>query len=154
MPNIIRTNTLFSKLKILDPRRSIEIEAYSCKQTKHQRSHYKMPKPLRFYVSTLELSLPDYDFSNASLSLFQNTSLDKIRSELSFILFTIYKNQEDVDELLSFFDRVLSQSVSLRNSLFYEVDFAALNEELSLKVFMIHDRKMRRIIVLKMSEEM
>lgn len=152
MLNIIRTNTLFSKLKTIDPRRSIEIEAYSCKQTRHQKSHKNMPKPLRFYISTLELTFPGHDFSNVPINMFRFTNLDAIRSEVSFVLFTIYKNQNDVSELLSFLDTVLAQSVSLRSSLFYSVDVPLISDDANIKAYMIHDRKKRRIIVLKIAE--
>lgn len=151
MPNIFRTNALFSKLKALDPRRSIELEAYSCKQTRQQKALHDIPKPLRFYVATLEQALPDYDFSDAPRALFAPTSLEALREELSFVLFTIYRNQEDVRELLAFVDRVLEQCVRLRSCLFYVV--SQPGGETRVKVFLIHDTRRRRIVVVKVEAD-
>ena len=149
MPNILRTNALFSKLNALDPKQSVEIEVYSCKQTRQQKSHRDVQKPLRYYVSALEEAFGDYDFSGERGSSFHQTCYDFIRKELSFIFFTIYRNYDDVNEMLGFLDSILNQCVSIRSSMFYLIDDLFGNEAEKYKVFLIHDKKLRRVVIIK-----
>lgn len=149
MNSIIKTNVLFSKLRAFDPKRSLEIEAYSCKQTRQQKRHKDLPKPLRFYISALELAFPDYDFSSETLSSFKPTTLESVKKELSYVFFTIYKNNEDVNELLAYLDALLEQCVNLRNSFIFTLDRIFSCDTDYYKVFILHDRKLRRVLIIK-----
>lgn len=150
MPNIIRTNTLFSKLNAIDPKQNIEIEVYSCKQTRVQKKHHSIPKPQRYYVSALEEAFNDYDFSKIPPDAFQKTTYEAILKELSFVFFTIYRNNDDVNETLEFLDTILNQCVNFKISRFYAIDDLFNNEVEKHKVFLIHDNKLRRVIVIKL----
>ncbi|KAI5175949.1 hypothetical protein PAEPH01_2203 [Pancytospora epiphaga] len=150
MPNILRANKLFSRLCAADPQSSIEMELYSCKQTRFQRMHYDIPKPLRFYISALEEAFGDHDFSESAKS-FCSTTYANIRDEISFKLFKIQRNYEDVEESVGLFSAVLGQCVSLRNSVYYTVTQLYGDEEERKKVFLIHDRKRKRVVIIKVS---
>lgn len=149
MNSIIKTNMLFSRLRAFDPKRTLEIEAYSCKQTKEQKRHKNLPKPLRFYISALELAFPDYDFSNVTLSSFKPTTLENVKKELSYVFFTIYKNSEDVSELLAYLDALLGQCVNLRTSSILTLDRIFSCDTDYYKVFILHDKKLKRILIIK-----
>ena len=149
MNNIIKTNALFSRLQAFDPKRSLEIEAYSCKQTKEQKKHKNIPKPLRFYISALELAFPDYSFSNEGLSSFKQSTLDNIKKELSFIFFTLYKNNDDVNDLLSYLESLLGQCINLKESSIFVLDRIFSSDSNYSKVFLIHDKKLKRILIIK-----
>jgi len=149
MLNIIRTNTLFSKLNAIDPKQNIEIEVYSCKQTRMQKKHYSIQKPLRYYISALEETFSDYDFSKTSINAFQKTTYQSILNELSFVFFTVYRNNDDVNQTLEFIDTIMNQCVNLRTSRFYVIDDLFNNEIEKCKVFLIHDTKLRRVVVIK-----
>lgn len=147
--NIIKTNVLFSKLKAFNPNINLEIEAYSCKQTKEQKKYYKIPKPLRFYISVLELAFPDYDFSNETLSSFKKTSMDIVIKEMSYLFFVLYKNNDEVTELLSYLEALLGQCLNLRKTSVLLLDRTRFSESDYRNVFLLHDKKLKRIIVLK-----
>lgn len=147
--SITKTNVLFSRLRAFDPKRSLEIEAYSCKQTREQKRHKRLPKPLRFYISALELAFPDYDFSNETLSSFKHTTVDNVKSELSYVFFTIYKNEDDVSSLLAYLDILLSQCVSIKNTAIFVLDRVFSCDIDYYKVFILHDKKLRRILIIK-----
>lgn len=149
MLNIIRTNTLLSKLNAIDPRQSIEIEVYSCKQTRMQKRHHRIPKPLRYYISALEETFSDYDFSKVSIAAFQKTTYGAILDELSFVFFTVYRNNDDVNQTLEFIDTIMNQCVNLRMSRFYVIDDLLNNEAERCRVALVHDTKLRRVVVIK-----
>lgn len=149
MGRITKTNVLFSRLRAFDPKRSLEIEAYSCKQTREQKKHKRLPKPLRFYISALEQAFPDFDFSNETLSSFKHTTVENVKRELSYVFFTIYKNKEDVNELLAYLDALLSQCVSLRKSAIFALDRVFSCDTGYHKVFILHDKRLRRILIIK-----
>jgi len=153
MNDIIKTNALFTRLKAFDPKLSLEIEAYSCKPTKEQKRHKNIPKPLLFYVCALELAFPDYDFSNEAMSSFAKTTLDNIKKELSYIFFTLYKNNEEVSELIAYLDALLEQCLDLKKTLAFIVDKPASTETGYHRVFLLHDRKLKRILVIKTALE-
>lgn len=147
--NIIKTNILFSRLQAFDSRRTLEIEAYSCKQTKEQKRHRNICKPLRFYISALELAFPDYDFSNESIRSFNAISSQELKGELSFIFFTLYKNHNDVSELIHYLDILLEQCIDIRKSVFYSLDKSILCDSKYHKIFLIHDKQKKRVIIIK-----
>lgn len=149
MPAIIQTNALLSRINVLDPKKSIEVELYSCKQTKVQKKHRNIKKPLRYYVSVLEETFGDFDFSGKSAESFVQITHEYLKKELSFILFTIYKNYEDVNELLLFMDNIFSSCVSVRHSLHCYIDNLFENESDNCRVFIIHDKKQKRVILIK-----
>lgn len=147
--NIIKTNILFSKLQSFDPRRTLEIEVYSCKQTKQQKKHRIIRKPLRFYVSALEMAFPDHDFSSESIRSFNKSSGQELKGELSFVFFTLYKNHSDVAELVQYLDNLLEQCVDVRHSVFYTLNKSILCDSDYHKVFLIHDKKSKRVVIIK-----
>ena len=108
--SLIKTNILFSRLQAFNAKRTLEIEAYSCKQTKEQKRYKNIPKPLRFYITALELAFPDYDFSRETNDSFDIISFEILKSELSFVFFTFYKNNEDVAEIIQYFSIVYNTS--------------------------------------------
>lgn len=148
--NIIKTNILFSRLQAFDSRRTLEIEVYSCKQTKEQKKHKNIQKPLRFYVSALDLAFPDHDFSNESMNSFDNISIETLKAELSFVFFTMYKNNEDVAELIQYLNILLDQCVDIHNSVFYIFNKPILSDPIYNNVFLIHDNKKKRVVIIKL----
>lgn len=173
MPNILKTNALFSRLNILDPTRSIEVEVYSCKETKKQKKNYNKNynknnsrtsiesisstdvtnniltnKLLKYFISALSESFPDYDFSNNPMNFFKETHYEFLISELAYILFTVYRNHEEVSEVLSFFDNILKQSIGIKAASIYYVENLFLNERDKYRVFLIYDKSMKRVIVI------
>lgn len=153
LSSILKTNRLFNKLKELDPKINIDIEVYSCKQTKHQKSHRTIPKPFRFYVSALEMSFTDYDFSQETIESFKPTNFNTIKDELSYVFFRIYKNCEDVSNILHFIELILEQCVSLERSKFYNVSNLFTNESSVFRVFVIYDIASKRVLIIKNLEE-
>lgn len=147
--SIIKTNALLSRLQAFDPRRSLEIEVYSCKQTREQRKHRDKPKPLRFYISALELTFPDYDFSEMTQEAFKVISYTVLKSELSFVLFTMYKNHEDVGEFIEYLDVLIGQCVDVRRSQFCVVEKDLLDDLNFHRIFVIYDKKKRRVMIIK-----
>jgi hypothetical protein len=147
--SIIKTNALLSRLHTFDPRRSLEIEAYSCKQTREQKRHKKIAKPLRFYISSLELTFPDYDFSDLSIDSFKEISYKALRNELSFVFFTMYKNNEDVEEFISYLGALFEQCVDIERANIYIIENNLLDDLDFYKIFMIHDKRKRRILIIK-----
>ncbi len=153
MRNLLKTNILFSRLQLFDPKKTIEIEAYSCKQTKDQKRHKFIPKPLRFYISALELTFPDYDFSNEKYTSFKPTHIDYVKKEISFLFLTIYKNNNDASEFLTFFETVLGQVINLKNSKIFLVDIDLEGDSGYLKTFLFYDKKLKRILILKTNNQ-
>lgn len=153
MKNLLRTNALFARLEPIDPNDTIEIEAYSCKQTKKERKCYTMPKPLRFYVSVLEMTYPDYDFSKFSYKSFIKTTIEHVKKEISFIFLTIYKNNDDVTEFISFYECIINQVICLKNCIIMLVDIEIDSEYLYQKTFLFYNKKLKRILVLKLSSQ-
>lgn len=147
--SIVKTNALLSRLHAFDPRRSLEIEAYSCKQTKEQKKHKNIPKPLRFYISALELTFPDYDFSSITNDSFKNIPYSALRNELSFIFFTMYKNSSDVEEFVSYLDALFEQCVEIKKARFFIVEKDVFEDLEFYKIFMIHDKKKKRVLIIK-----
>lgn len=149
MSNIIKTNALLSRLQAFDPKRSVEIEAYSCKQTKEQKKHRDIPKPLRFYISALELAFPDFDFSEMSLSGFNKITYNVVRNELSYVFFTIYKNCDDVEEFVVFLDTLLEQCINIKAAKFFLVDGTMFGDSDFHKIFLIYDSQIKRVVIIK-----
>lgn len=147
--SLIKTNILFSRLQAFNSRRTLEIEAYSCKQTKEQKKYRSIQKPLRFYISALDLAFPDYNFSNETMDSFDSISLDILKSELSFVFFTLYKNNEDVAELIDYLNILLQQCVDIDDSAFYVFNKPLISDSNDIRVFLIHDKKKKRVIILK-----
>ncbi|ELA41030.1 uncharacterized protein VICG_01912 [Vittaforma corneae ATCC 50505] len=147
--SIIKTNALLSRLQAFDPRRSLEIEAYSCKQTREQKKHKTIPKPLRFYVSALELAFPYYDFSTMTKESFRNISHGMLKNELSFVFFTMYKNHEDVEEFVSYLDALLEQCVDVKRAQFFIVEDNMLDDLDFHRIFMVYDKRKRRVLIIK-----
>ncbi|KAM0680800.1 hypothetical protein GINT2_001074 [Glugoides intestinalis] len=145
--SIIKTNTLLSRMQAFDPQRSLEIEVYSCKQTREQKRHKRIPKPLRFYICALELAFPDYSFSTATLNFFRKIPYSSIKNELSFVFFTLYKNNEDVKEFINYLDALLDQCIDMKNTEFFLVDESLLDDNDFHRIYILHNRK--RIIVIK-----
>lgn len=153
MNSIIKTNALFARLKAFDSKLNLEIEAYSCKQTKQQKRHKNIPKPLLFYICALEISCPDHDFSSESMSLFEKTTFENIKIELAFIFFRLYKNNEEVNELLKYFDALLDQCLDVSRTIAYVVDKPVSSETGFLRVFLLHDKRKKRILIIKLARE-
>lgn len=147
--SITKTNALLSRLQAFDPRRSLEIEAYSCKQTREQKRHKNIPKPLRFYISALELAFPDYDFSTMEEESFRSISHGTLRNELSFVFFTMYKNHEDVEEFVSYLDALLEQCVDVKRAQFFIVEDNMLDDLDFHRIFIVHDKKRKRVLIIK-----
>lgn len=149
LTNITRTNRLFEKLREFDPKRTIDIEVYSCKQTKHQKTHWCIPKPFRFYISALEMAFPDYDFSQETIDIFKEVDMEAIKKELSFVFFTMYRNCEDVSEMVHFIEQILEQCVDTRKAQYYTVDTLFGDEAVVYKLYIIYDKKAKRVLIVK-----
>jgi len=149
IPSIIKTNLLFSKLSTIDPQQALDLEVYSCKPTKTQKAHKNIPKPLKYYVSTLEEVFAGYDFSSKSMKEFKSINYITLKKELSFVFLTIYKNNGDVMEMLGFIDTVFCNCVNMKNALIYKIVDIAVNEGENCNVFLIHGKKEKRVIIIK-----
>lgn len=110
---ISKTNKLFQKLQDLNPSLSIEMEAYSCKSSKKQKTERLIEKPLRYLLSALELCFPDYDFYGESWRSFKRRTMSEIKNEMTYSITTTHKNNEDVKEFVDFLTIILEKSIHL-----------------------------------------
>lgn len=149
MPIIIKLNYFFSKLNALKPGIGLELETYSCKQTKNQKRHINIKKPLRFYISALEESFSDYDFSNEKAESFIKVTYPYIKKELEYILFTVYKNYDSVNETINYINNILNYCISIKKSSFFMIKNLFPNEEEQYRIFIIHDKDRKRVIIIK-----
>lgn len=136
-------------MQAFDPQRSLEIEVYSCKQTREQKRHKGIPKPLRFYICALEQAFPDYVFSSATLNFFRKIPYSAIKNELSFVFFTMYKNNEDVEEFINYLDALIDQCINMKNTDFLIVDESLLGDNDFHRIYILHDKDRKRIMIIK-----
>lgn len=153
MKNLLRTNALFSRIQLVDPRETIEIEAYSCKQTKKEKKYNCIQKPLRFYISVLDIIYPDYDFSGYRYSSFKRTTIDHVKKEISYIFLTIYKNNDDVNDFIFYYESFINQVINIKNSIIMLVDIDFDTESNHNKIFIFYNKKLKRILVFKLNNQ-
>lgn len=152
LSSLLRTNILFAKLKLLNPNQTVEMEAYSCKPTKSERKNKRrLPKPLRFYISALEMSFDDYDFSSYTASSFLATHMDFFKKELCFVLFKAYKNNEDVFEFVNYVTGVLNNVIQTKKCEIVLIDKFERQEEGRTKIFIFYNKKLKRIVMVTLS---
>jgi len=149
MQNINKTNALLSRLTAADPKMNIELEIYSCKQTKQQKKHHAIPKPWRFYISALESEFDDYDFSLQPQNSFLSTTFEDIHKELSYLMFTVFKNNEDVLETMAFVEKIINQCIFIKKSVCVRIENLLVNESEHTKVFLIYNKVLRRVVLIK-----
>ena len=153
IPMVTQANALLSRLSAAVPKQGMEIEVYSCKQTKLQKQHRSIKKPLRYYISALEQAFPDYDLSRLTLANFANTDYALIQREISYVLFTVHKNIEDVNEMLLFMDRMMQGCVGVKNLQCYHVDRIFDTDTEKFRVYLMYDRAQKRIMLVKLSNK-
>ncbi|KAI5148153.1 hypothetical protein ENBRE01_0141 [Enteropsectra breve] len=149
--NIVRTNNLFSRISAKGLDDWIEFEVYSCKETKEQRKNRDLAKPLRYYVFSLEQTFPDFDFTGISQSAFKRTSVETLRDEMYFLQLSFCKNSQDAEEFMELIKNVLETCIVIKQSIFYEIDPNTLKDATKSKVFMVHDRKQKRVLMIKVN---
>lgn len=108
---ISKTNKLFQKLQDLNPLLNIEMEAYSCKTSRKEKSEKLIEKPLRYLLSALGLCFPDYDFYSESWASFRRKTLDEVKNEIAYSITITHKNNEDVREFIDFLAIILEKSI-------------------------------------------
>ncbi|KAL6121073.1 hypothetical protein NUSPORA_02064 [Nucleospora cyclopteri] len=150
MTSLIKTNNLLTKLNNFKHGKTIEIEAYSCKNSKQQKKNNKLEKPLRFLISTLEMSFIDFDFSKNTIKDFKIVDSALLFKNLNYSFLTLSKNQQETAEYLEYLELLLNQCIDLKNSLIYRIEVV---DKSAVEVFMLYNKKMRRILVIKISDE-
>lgn len=148
--NLNKSNALFNRLHSLFPEQKLEIEAYSCKHTKDDKHIKHIGKPLRFYIRSLEISLPDFEFRSYTYHSFKKISYDFLKKEVTYMFFRIYKNIEDVNDMVDFFQKSTEQLITINKSEVFQIE--TLRTDLGqCKVFMIYNKRMKRIVLLKLT---
>jgi hypothetical protein len=152
---ISKTNSLFEKLRDINPLLNIEIEAYSCKSSKKQRSERQIEKPLRYLLSCLQLCFPDYDFYNESWDSFRKKSIEEVQSEIIYSITTTYRNSDDVKEFVDFLTMVLDRSITLKGCDIYSYEsrigpFEGYSWHFC---FLFFNKKRKRVVVLSLSSK-
>lgn len=147
---ISRTNKLFKRLQDLNPLLNIEMEAYSCKSSRKQRSERLIEKPLRYLLSALELCFPDYDFHGESWSSFCRKTIGEICSEMTYSITTTHKKSEDVREFVDFLMIILEKSIHLTGcEIFSYENRIGPFEDCSWHFsFLFFSKKQKRVIIL------
>lgn len=149
IPNINVINSLFSSLNFLNPKQSLEFEVYSCKQTKLQKRHLNLKKPLRFYVSALEESFIEYDFSNEQGSSFTRTTYEHIRNEMAYYFLALYKNSFEVERSIAKIEYVLNHCIQHKKASCFLVENSFYNELEIYRIYLLHNKNCRRVILIK-----
>lgn len=147
---ISKTNKLFQRLRDLNPHLNIEMEAYSCKSSKKQKSEKLVEKPLRYLLSALELCFPDYDFYNESWQSFGRRTMTEVLNEVAYSITTTHKNCEDVKEFVDFLTIILERSIRLDGcEIFSYESRTGPFEDCSWHFsFLFFNKKQKRVVIL------
>ncbi|ORD99145.1 YA60 [Hepatospora eriocheir] len=124
----------------------VEMEVYSCKQTKESKKNNVLPKPLRFLISALEQHLPDYDFSETSMNAFQIASKEKLFTDLDFAIMTAIKNSNDANKILAYWTIVLKSILKLDKTQFYIFNFI---EDKNNLLYLLYEKNGNKVVILK-----
>ncbi|EOB12073.1 hypothetical protein NBO_559g0002 [Nosema bombycis CQ1] len=107
---ILRTNEILKTIQEQYPI-ILDLEVYSCKNSKIYKMYKKTPKPLRYLLETLQRVYPDYSFIGEDWSNFKKLDYQNVANELIYSFLTFYKVKEKVDELVQFLGLIIDKTV-------------------------------------------
>ncbi|KAF9761827.1 hypothetical protein NGRA_2394 [Nosema granulosis] len=107
---ILRTNEILKTIQEQYPI-ILDLEVYSCKNSKNYKVYRNVQKPLRYLLETLQQAFPDYSFTGETWSSFKKVDFQKVANELIYSFLTFYKVKEKVDELVEFLGLIIDKTM-------------------------------------------
>ncbi|ORD93839.1 YA60 [Enterospora canceri] len=144
--HILKTNELFKKYMEFVSGKLIEIEAYSCKKSKEERMIRRIKKPLRFFISALEMSFIHYDFSKLNMGMFEKVDFNAFCQDLYNFMFYVCKCKDEANECIEYVKLVLQHCVNVDGAAIYGFKF---HGDEPGSVYLIYNKSMKRILLVK-----
>lgn len=107
---ILRTNEILKTIQEQYPI-ILDLEVYSCKESKNYKMYKNTPKPLRYLLETLQQAFPDYSFTGETWKSFKKIDFQSVANELIYSFLTFYKVKEKVDELVEFLGLIIDKTM-------------------------------------------
>lgn len=128
--------------------KNIEIEAYSCKNSKLDKTRKSLKKPLKFLIGVLELSFINFEFNKLTMESFEVVTEATLLHELNYEVFLDLKCKNATIDCLHYLKLLFNLSINIKHATVYRL---TINCDTFKTIYLIYNKKMKRILLVKIN---